>query len=210
MAPRTGNTENAGTGGQRRNRNFEDSHRLLIESAVEIMSRDGVAALSVTAVARETGINRSTVYYHFDSREALVAAVKTWASEQLMTRYLRNTDRNQRMAETLGFVLDKPEVMKLWIDDLLAPGDIRNRYPEWNSLVDSVDERLKGAVQDDEDPDAEVFCVMLIVSIFIAPRIFKHSVRPELSHEAIITRFAREQHRMLKREGFPLQPAEPA
>src|SRR5690625_6402983 len=30
------------------------------------------------------------------------------------------------------FVLENPELIKLWIDDFIAPGDIRDRYPLWD------------------------------------------------------------------------------
>ena len=37
-------------------------------------------AVSIAALSREMGINRTTVYYHFDSREALLEAVTSWAT----------------------------------------------------------------------------------------------------------------------------------
>src|ERR1700752_2067815 len=67
---------------QKRNKGFEETHREMIETAVRLISEKGVEALSIAALARATGVNRTTVYYHFENREALIAAVKAWSSEQ--------------------------------------------------------------------------------------------------------------------------------
>ena len=64
----------------RRNRGFDDTHREMIETAVRLISEKGAEALSVAAIAREMGINRTTVYYHFQSREDLLQAVSAWAT----------------------------------------------------------------------------------------------------------------------------------
>ena len=66
----------------RRNKGFDETHQELIETAVRMISERGTDALSITALAREMGINRTTVYYHFDSREALLHAVSSWATTQ--------------------------------------------------------------------------------------------------------------------------------
>lgn len=191
--------------GQRRNRNFEETHRMLIETAVEVISRDGLDSLSVSALARETGINRSTVYYHFDSRDALIVAVKSWSARQLVTRYQHDADRNERLGATISFLLDRPEVARLWIEDLLEPGDIRVRYPEWDQLLGGLAKRMRLA-EGLGDVDIEVFCSMLLTAIFVAPRIFKNSIRPDENNGAIVARFAREQHRVLTQLGFYPEP----
>ena len=97
--------------------------------------------------------------------------MKAWSAQQLVSLYQQLGDRDKHISQTIGFVLDKPEVMKLWIEDLLAPGDIRHRYPEWDQLVEVVGSRLN-QVAIDEEVDAEVFCVMLLTAIFALPRAF--------------------------------------
>ena len=47
----------------------------MIETAVRLISETGPDALSIAALARAMGINRTTVYYHFEHREALIGAV---------------------------------------------------------------------------------------------------------------------------------------
>ena len=71
------------TANRKRNRGFEETHQVLIETAVRLLSDKGVEALSVSALAREAGLNRTTVYYHFPNREAMLRAVKDWSTQQL-------------------------------------------------------------------------------------------------------------------------------
>jgi len=40
-----------------------------------------------------------------------------------------------------------------------------------------------------EKVDAEVYCTIMLTAAFIAPRVYKNSVRPDLSIEAIVERF---------------------
>jgi AcrR family transcriptional regulator len=185
---------------KRRNRNYEDTHRVLIEKAVELISETGADAVSVSALARATRINRSTVYYHFDSREALIAAVRKWSSDELAKGVSPTASRRDGIDHISSFVLRNPEIIKLWIDDYIAAGDIRHRYPQWDSLVAHIGQAFANAAPD-EICDAEVYCVLMLTSAFIGPRVFKNSVRPQESLDRIVERFAMEQQRMLKREG---------
>jgi AcrR family transcriptional regulator len=182
---------------QRRNKCFDDSHQEMIETAVRLISEKGVDSLSIVAVARAMGINRTTVYYHFDSREALVAAVKIWSSEQLAKAFGSGTPQQERIDYISRFVLNNPELIKLWIEDFISSGDIRDRYPHWDALVQGI--RASAAAEAaDETVDAEVYCTILLTSAFIAPRVFKNSVCPKEDTETIVRRFRHEHQRLLK------------
>lgn len=187
----------------KRHKGFEETHRDIIDTTVRLVSKKGADAVSVAAVARELGINRTTVYYHFDSREALLDAVKAWSSEQIARAFQQGAPQQQRIDFIFRFVLENPEVVKLWIDDFLAPGDIRNCYPHWDKLVEGIRALLDGH----EDADAEVYSVILLTSAFIGPRVFKNSVAPNMDIETIVERFRKEQQRLLKHDA--LLKAEP-
>jgi hypothetical protein len=97
-------------------------------------------------------------------------------------------------------VLRNPEIIKLWIDDYIAAGDIRQRYPQWDNLVTHIARSFAEAAPE-EECDAEVYCALMLTSAFIAPRVFKNSVRPQESLERIVERFTHEHRRMMQREG---------
>jgi AcrR family transcriptional regulator len=185
----------------RRHKTFHETHRELIETAVRLISQKGVGALSNAAVARAMGINRTTVYYHFASREALLEAVKIWSAEQLSIAFSRNARQQERIDYITRFVLENPELIKLWIDEFLSPGDIRQSYPFWDALVEGIAARARrhrrrGAV------DAEVYSVMLLASAIIGPRVFQNRVARRAATESIVERFRNERQRLLSLDGL--------
>jgi AcrR family transcriptional regulator len=52
-----------------------DSRERVLEAAVELMSREGLAALSVREVARRAGVSHQAPYHYFKNREAILAAI---------------------------------------------------------------------------------------------------------------------------------------
>ena len=187
------NSSASGQAAQRRNKGYEETHQQLIEAAVSLISEKGVEALSVAAVARAVGINRTTVYYHFDNRDALLAAVKRWSADQLAKGILLAAPQQERMDFITRFVLENPELIKLWIDDFLSPGDIRDRYPFWDMLIDGL--RIKPG---GDEIEPEVYGIILLTSAIIGPRIYRNSVRPDESTDSVVARFRSEHQRMLR------------
>lgn len=182
---------------QRRNKGFEETHQQLIEAAVRLISEKGVDALSVAAVAREVGINRTTVYYHFDNRDALLAAVKRWSADQLAKGILLAAPQQERMDFITRFVLENPELIKLWIDDFISPGDIRDRYPFWDMLVDGFRANPGGELM-----EPEVYGIILLTAAIIGPRIYRNSVNPDESTDSVAARFRSEFQRMLSHDAL--------
>jgi AcrR family transcriptional regulator len=186
---------------QRRNRGFGDTHQEMIEIAVRLISEKGADSLSMAAIARAMGINRTTVYYHFESREALLGAVRLWSSEQLAKGLSLAAPQQERMDFITRFVLKNPELIKLWIDDFISAGDIRTRYPLWDALVEGVAATF-AARMPNESVDAEVYCVMLLTSAVVGPRVFKNSVDPSSGVETVVKRFRLEQQRLLRHDAL--------
>lgn len=178
----------AGQPARRRHKCFDDTHREIIATTVRLISENGMAAVSISAVARAMGINRATVYYHFESLEALIGAVKAWSSEQLAKPFSNDAPQQERVDYITRFVLENPELIKLWIEDLVSVGDIRNSYAHWDALVEGI-----RAHDPEADPgeaiDAEVFCVILLTSAIIGPRVFRNSVCPDADTGTVVARF---------------------
>ena len=186
---------------RRRNKCFGDTHNEMIETAVRLIAERGVDSLSIVAVARAMGINRTTVYYHFDSRDRLIAEVKAWSSSQIAEAFSADQPRPERIEHIYRFVLENPELLKMWIEDFLAEGDIRQMYPHWDQLVDGVRERFAGTGLE-QTIDPEVFCVNLLTSAFVGPRVFKNRVCPEADNQVVVERFKAESIRMLQTIGL--------
>ena len=181
----------------RRNKGFEETHRELIETAVRLISEKGADALSIAALARAMGINRTTIYYHFDSREALLQAVASWATEELSKGMDVSISRPERAGHISRFVLENPELIRLWIDGFVDGGDIRDSYSPWDELVAGMARNFKETGQ---DIDAEIYCVMLLSSAIVGPRVYKAGIRQGENNDSIVARFVKEHQRVLKRD----------
>ncbi|MET0364074.1 MAG: helix-turn-helix domain-containing protein [Sphingobium sp.] len=187
-------------GTKTRNKGFEATHDAIIAAAVRLISEKGVDALSMAAISRAVGINRTTLYYHFDDREALIAAVKLWSSQQLGKGFDPQVPQQDRIEHISRFVLENAALIKLWLDDFVSAGDIRDRYPQWDALVEGTAATLGG--REGEPIDAEVYCTILLTAAFIAPRVYHLSVRPDLPLDVVTERFRTEQQRVLRNDAL--------
>lgn len=186
---------------RRRNKAFDDTHASLIEIAVRLVSEKGMEALSLSEVAREAGVNRTTVYYHFDSRDALLGAVRNWSSRQLAAAFAPATSPIERIRYVTRFVLENPEVIAMWTDEFLDPGHIEDRYPEWAGLVEGLGSQLR-AGPDTAGIDPEVYGTLLLSWAMIGPRVYRNSVRPELPIDEMVERITQSQLAMLQLHGI--------
>lgn len=182
---------------RRRNRNFDETHRLLIEKTVELISELGTEALSISALARESGINRSTVYYHFESREALIDAVQAWSSAHISEAFRAAAEGESTINQANHFIMTNPEVMKLWIDEFIARGEIRDRYPLWDVFVDIVRNSEMG-----RRVDPEMLSITLLAGCMIGARIYHASVRPDMPLEQAIKHVSSVQTELLRQFGL--------
>src|SRR5262245_16908342 len=52
-----------------------DLRRALLDTAVKVVEKDGVSALTLQTLARRAGVSSGAPYHHFESREQLLAAI---------------------------------------------------------------------------------------------------------------------------------------
>ena len=52
-----------------------DLHRALVDTAVRMIQKDGVQALTLRGVGARLGVSRTALYRHFDDKQALLAEV---------------------------------------------------------------------------------------------------------------------------------------
>jgi AcrR family transcriptional regulator len=192
---------------QGRNKAFDESHRAMIETAARLISERGAEALSIAAIARELGIDRTTVYYHFANRDALMEAVASWASEQLAVGMDLGNSQLDRIEKINRFVLENPALIKLWIDGFVSGGDIRESYGRWDELVAGTRRRFE-QLYPGEQADAEAYCAMLLSSAIVGLRVFAKSLGPQVAADEVLARFSREQQRLLALQGLGSAPAD--
>lgn len=182
---------------QQRNKGYQKSHQQMIETAIRLIAEKGVEALSLAGLAREMRVNRTTIYYHFKNRDSLVLEVKHWASEQLAKGLDIRVPRRDRVDYITRFVLENPELIKMWIEDLVSGKNIEDCYPGWGAFVDSADQLMN---RDGRAVDAEIFCINLLITAFVTPLVFTRSIDPGESRDNLLKRFRSEMLRNLEHE----------
>jgi AcrR family transcriptional regulator len=66
-----------------------DLRRVLLETAVRVIDADGLAALSLHALATRAGVSSGAPYHHFESREQLLVAIADQGFELLTAEMKR-------------------------------------------------------------------------------------------------------------------------
>ncbi|MFJ7905631.1 TetR/AcrR family transcriptional regulator [Kitasatospora sp. NPDC096204] len=74
----------------------------LIKAAIDLMSREGVAAGSTRAIAAELGVSQATVHYTFGTKEDLYRAVMDEITDELTARVGRAAPEGGGFAETVA------------------------------------------------------------------------------------------------------------
>jgi len=61
----------------------------ILEAADELFYRDGIRSVSVDTIAKKAGVTKRTLYYHFRSKDDLIAAYLEARSDPTLSRYRR-------------------------------------------------------------------------------------------------------------------------
>ena len=93
----------------------------LLEAGTRLFSERGYAATSVGAICERAGVGKPALYWHFDSKEGLLAAVlrslvSRWVEEiRKQTEPEANPDDRLRalVAEMRQLVIEEPQLMRL-------------------------------------------------------------------------------------------------
>ena len=67
-------------------RDGDDTRRRIVNAAYEFFYREGFARANVDAIAETAGVTKRTLYNHFESKDALVAAVLDLQHELMLSR----------------------------------------------------------------------------------------------------------------------------
>jgi AcrR family transcriptional regulator len=77
-------------------REYKDTKRKIVDAAYGQFYREGFAHVGVDAIAEAAGVTKRTFYYHFESKDALVAAVLDAQHELMLERIHRWAKRASR------------------------------------------------------------------------------------------------------------------
>lgn len=113
-----------------------DLKNALIQAGIEILSKEGIQALSLRSVAKRAGVSHAAPYAHFADKQALIAAI---AAEGYKKLYHRLSSAQQAEAEPLPrltatahaylqFALDEPDHFRITFAGVV---EAEQNYPEY-------------------------------------------------------------------------------
>lgn len=129
-----------------------DLKNALIRAGIEILSTEGVAALSLRRVAGRAGVSHAAPYAHFADKQALIAAISTEGYRRLYEavsaaarRYAR--DPLRRLVEAswayVQFALDEPDHFRITLSGLVEkeqdyPAYVEIAQQSFRTVVDVI------------------------------------------------------------------------
>lgn len=109
-----------------------DLRNALIRTSLEILRNEGANALTLRAVARRANVSHAAPYRHFESKEALLAAIAEEGFRELTTRLSAARERSSTNPRGLfeeiawayvKFAQDNPDHLRVMFSDLITDWD---------------------------------------------------------------------------------------
>lgn len=98
----------------KRQRQGEDSREVILDATERLMSTQGYAATSISHIRRETGLPASSIYWHFGSKEGVLAAVMERGAERYFAQIPRNSpDIETQRAAVAKLMVANPDFFRL-------------------------------------------------------------------------------------------------
>lgn len=98
----------------KRQRQGEDSREVILDATERLMSTQGYAATSISHIRRETGLPASSIYWHFGSKEGVLAAVMERGAERYFAQIPRNSpDIETQRAAVATLMVANPDFFRL-------------------------------------------------------------------------------------------------
>jgi AcrR family transcriptional regulator len=186
------------------------SRAALLRAARELAAERGPEALTVVAVAERAGLNRSTAYQHFASRQQLVSAVLESFSEELRTLFATPRELADQIDFFVDLFRDRPDIGRSWLFALLGEpgqGAAGESNTGWLEYLEAM-ERLARSPTSREGIDAEMLAIIGVSSAVMWSLLARHRPGTEADARRDTARFARELKRLfafgaLRPEAWP-------
>lgn len=165
-----------------RRRDFEQNRTRILEAALALAAERGPEALTVSEVAHRAGVNRTTAYQHFRTRDALLGAVMEELGNAVTELLNAPMGLEERIDQTARYFVSRPEIARLALHQLLA----ENPFPRgpWKRYVAQV-ERLTTANASAGAPvEADILAHVLMATALL----WSLRVRLEFDDQAAIDR----------------------
>jgi AcrR family transcriptional regulator len=138
-------------GQDRRRLKGEASRERILDSAIQLFSARGYAATGVHEIARGAGIEKAALYWHFGSKEGLLAAVIDRMDAEFIERIQKRVSLSGGSDERLDLFVDglkrlaaeRGHLVRLYLSVAIERSQIS---PESRTAMQRIFDRTRGAV----------------------------------------------------------------
>jgi AcrR family transcriptional regulator len=177
-----------------RRSDFQRTRERIVAAARQQIGERGPESLTVSAVAHTAGINRTTAYQHFRTRDELVRAVSDDLIEELRAFLASQRPMVEHVDAIASYFLERPEVARLALYWLLTEG------PPPRAGIELFRDETRKAVAEGgphSDADAEMLGHLLLGVAVLWPLSVRVDFEDADSRRAATARLARELKRLL-------------
>jgi AcrR family transcriptional regulator len=159
-----------------------DLKNALIKAGVEILSKEGIGALSLRKVAQRAGVSHAAPYSHFTDKQALIAAISTEGYRVLydkleVTIQRYDGDPLRQLVEAAWaytrFALDDPDHFKITLSGVVEkekeyPAFVEVSQKSFGLVVQVVESCQAAGILDPGPSDAVAVSVWSLVHGFVS------------------------------------------
>ena len=165
----------------------------LLKAARALVSESGPEALTVVAVARRAGLNRSTAYQHFKNREQILDAVGDAFAEEVQRIFSEPRELGEQIDFFVDYFSRHPDIARIWMfRQLTGPGE---NPAGWVDYVTAL-ERLARSRRSQDGIDAEMLGIIGMTSALVWSLMTHQRSQDPDEQRAETARFAHELKRL--------------
>ena len=158
-----------------------DLKNALIKAGADVLSKEGVSALSLRKVAQKAGVSHAAPYAHFADKQALIAAISTEGYKKLYEQIAQvagqyRSDPLRRFVEAswayVQFALDEPDQFKVTLSGMIEkeqdyPAFVETARQTFSLVVDIVAQCQQAGILREGAADLTAVSVWSLIHGFV-------------------------------------------
>ncbi|MGB0958696.1 MAG: TetR/AcrR family transcriptional regulator [Halocynthiibacter sp.] len=123
-----------------KSKGWRGNEDLWLQAAFDLFKRKGIDAVKVMPLAKALGMSRSSFYWHFSDRDALLTAlIKRWENKNTGNLITQTEAFAESIAEAMLNVFD------CWLDEALFDADLDLAIRNWAQNDPNLKSRVQAA-----------------------------------------------------------------